>query len=152
MKKINVRFSRENDKSDIDVIFCASEEDRQVSSLMDRVRDPLAGHITVHDHNGSSVTLNDMTVISISTENKKLKVITEDGEYELRKTLRDVEKNLDPARFLKISRYEIINLGKVRKFDFSVSGSFRIIMQNGLETWASRRLIPDIRKRLEGKE
>lgn len=63
-----------------------------------------------------------------------------------------MEKQLHPVAFLKISRYEIINLGKVSKFDFSVTGTFRIVMKNGMVTWASRRLIPEIKKRLQGKE
>ena len=55
-------------------------------------------------------------------------------------------------RFLRVSRFEIIDLKKVRKYDFTLSGTLRIEFENGMETWASRRYIPLIRKRLSGEE
>ena len=41
MKRVNVRFEAEQGRSDIDILFAASEMDDQVTSLMDRVKDPL---------------------------------------------------------------------------------------------------------------
>jgi DNA-binding LytR/AlgR family response regulator len=66
--------------------------------------------------------------------------------------MQDAETMLNPSWFLRISRYEIVNLRKVKYFDFSVSGSLYINLENGRETWASRRFIPAIKKRLQGKE
>ena len=152
MKKVNVEFRPDPKRPDIGVVFSASEQDEEVDSLMRRVKDPLDATLTVYDKKNVATVLPEDEVISISADNKKLKVIAGDGEYELRKPLREIEKDLNPVRFLKISRYEIINLGKVSKFDFTMAGSFRVIMQNGLETWASRRLIPEIKKRLQGRE
>ena len=66
--------------------------------------------------------------------------------------LREVEKLLDPYIFLRISRFEIINLSKVARFDFSIAGTLQIEMKNGMKTWASRRCIAEIKNRLVGKE
>jgi hypothetical protein len=152
MKKIRVTFRSDPDRKDIDIVFTASEMDENVISLMKRVSDPLADTLTVYDSFGCAVALPQDHIISISSDKKKLKVVAEEGTYELRQPLRDIENRLHPVAFLKISRYEIIHLVKVRKFDFSITGSLRIEMKNGMETWASRRFISEIRKRLLGKE
>ena len=151
MKKIHVTFQTDQSLEDIRVVFSASEKDEEVISLMKRVSDPLADSLIVYDSEDSRFALMQDDIISISSDNKRLKVVSEDGVYELRQPLRDVEKLLHPVAFLKISRYEIIHLGKVRKFDFSISGALRIEMKNGMETWASRRYISVIKKRLQGK-
>ena len=54
--------------------------------------------------------------------------------------------------FLRISRFELVNLRKVRKYDFTIIGTLRIEFKNGMGTWASRRYIPLIKERLSGEE
>ena len=66
----------------------------------------------------------------------------------MRQSLHDFEKKLDADNYVGISRYEIINLDKVRKFDFTLGGTLRLELAGGMETWASRRNIPLIRKKL----
>ena len=54
--------------------------------------------------------------------------------------------------FLRVSRFEIVNLKMVRKYDFTLAGTLRIEFENGMETWASRRYIPIIKERLTREE
>ena len=151
MKKVNLGFDLDKDKPDIDVTFSASEKDAQVMALMSKIREPLMEKVTVLDDAGSSLQIKQSDIISISTDNKRLIVVTEDGTYEIRMTLRDMEKELHPSVFLRISRYEIINLEKVKKFSFPITGSLKIEMKNGMTTWASRRFISEIKDRLTEK-
>lgn len=118
---------------------------------MERVADPLAGILTVRDAQDATVSLPEERVITMSADNKRLRIAADDGTYWLRTSLQDAERFLNPSWFLRISRYEIVNLRKVRQFDFSVSGTLRIEMEDGTETWASRRFIPTIKQRLQRK-
>ena len=152
MKRVNTRFEIEEGRRNIDVLFRASEEDEQVEALMARVADPLSSLLTVRDETDAIVTLPEERVIMISVDNKRLRIVADDGVYWLRMPMQDAETMLNPSWFLRISRYEIVNLRKVRYFDFSVSGSLYIHLEDGRETWASRRFIPAIKKRLQGKE
>lgn len=152
MKKyVNVRFIQE-DRPDIGVTFSASEEDDEVKSLMESVADPLAGTLIVTCSDGSRVTLPESRIITISTGDRHLLIVSEIGQYEIKNTLQEMEEALNPRGFLRISRYEIINLNKVRRFDFSISGTLCIEMETGKEVWASRRFIPVIKNRLKGKK
>jgi DNA-binding LytR/AlgR family response regulator len=148
MKRVHVRFEARRELDDIDVVFRASTKDAQVSSLMSRVGDPLSGMWTAHDVTGTQVTFPEEHIISVSADSKRLKVIAEEGTFWSKMALRDAEGILNPSAFLRISRYEIVNLNKVRRFEFSRAGVLRVEMEDGYETWASRRFIPAIRERL----
>lgn len=152
MKRVNTRFEAEEGRRNIDVLFRASEKDEQVEVLMTRVADPLSGLLTVRDESDAVVTLPEERIVTISVDNKKLRIVADDGIYWLKMPMHDAETMLNPSWFLRISRYEIVNLRKVRQFDFSISGTLRIDLEDGTETWASRRFIPAIKKRLQGKE
>lgn len=152
MKRVMVKLRIEEGHQGIDVLLTTAERDEQVEALMARIVDPLAGTITVLDDKGNSILLTEDRIISISADNKRLKVVSEDGSYRMRSSLLEIEGRLNPSSFLRISRYEIINLHKVRRFDFSIAGTLRIEMRDGSETWASRRYIQTIRSRLQGKE
>ena len=151
MKKVNIGFDLDKENPDIDVTFSASEKDAQVMALMSKIREPLLEKVTVLDDAGSSLQIKQSDIISISTDNKRLIVVTEEGTYETRMTLRDMEKELHPSVFLRISRYEIINLEKVKRFSFPIMGSLKIEMKNGMTTWASRRFISEIKDRFMEK-
>lgn len=152
MKKINIEFKEDSRQQAIKVIITAERLDDQVKELMKRVSDPFDNVFSVYDEKGAVAVLPFDKIISISSDRRKLKVVADNGIFELRSSLQDVEKQLRSSSFIKISRYEIINLHKVAKFDFSISGSLRIEMNNGMQTWASRRNIGEIKKRLMRKD
>lgn len=148
MKRVNVRFEEEANRSDIDVLFTASQMDDQVTALMSRVEDPLVVTWSVRNERGELVTLPEERIVAISVDNRKLRIAADDGVYWLKMTLQDAEKALNPSMFLRVSRYEIVNLRKVRQFEFTLTGTLRVEMENGSDIWASRRFIPIIKKRL----
>ena len=149
MKRINVRFEKDKGRRDIDVLFTASEVDGQVAALMNKVADPISAMWEVDDGQGATVTLPEEKIILISVDNKKLRVTAEDGVYWMKMTLSDIEAALNPSMFLRVSRYDIVNLQKVERFDFSVAGTLRIVLEDGQEAWASRRFIPAVKERLK---
>ena len=152
MKRVNVRFEKEQGRRDIDVLFTASEVDNQVAVLMNRVADPLSVTWEVRDDEGAAVTLQEDDIVTISVDSKRLRIVADDGVYWLKMSLQDAERALNPSMFLRVSRYEIVNLRKVRRFDFTITGTLRVELEDGTDTWASRRFIPAIKERLQKTE
>ncbi len=151
MKKIKVRFERDEALDFIDVIVRAPEKDIEVSALIDRINAGGGDAISVSGGNVTDVVpAGDIVLLTV--EGKNVNVITENDRFTARQPLSSIEASLDPKRFVRISRYEIINLAKVVRYDFTLGGTLRIELVGGMETWASRRCIPEIRRHLTGKE
>ena len=152
MDKLSVRFERDPSLDHIDVVVRAPEQDAAVTELMDKLSGNPPDTLTVFDCYGNIRSLRAEDIILASVDGKLVNVVTADGSWYTRRTLQSLEEELDPRRFVRISRYELVNIGKVVRFDFTIGGTLRLELMGGMETWASRRCIPAIRRRLTGKE
>jgi DNA-binding LytR/AlgR family response regulator len=97
----------------------------------------------------SLVMLSQRQIIRLYSNNRKVMVQTGQRIYEVKMNLRELEEILDPDRFVRSSQSEIINLRKVKNFDFSVVGTIGVLLENGERTWVARRRVRDVKKALE---
>ena len=95
------------------------------------------------------VPLSQREIIRVYMENRKLILRTDQGCFTARGTLVDLEAKLNPNRFLRISRSEIINLNKVSSFDFSLLGTIQVTFDDGSVSWVARRYVRAIQKTLD---
>ena len=151
LKKIHVRFEQDASLDHIDVVIRAPDQDDSVTDLINRISARPPDMLTAYDENGNVRKLDQKKIVLASVNGKVVDLITDDGIWHIRQTLQNLEDNLDKQRFVRISRYEIVNVEKILKYDFTVAGTLRIELTGGMETWASRRCIPAIRRRLTGK-
>lgn len=87
-------------------------------------------------------------ILRIYAADGKVFAVTEKGEFTLRLRLYELEERLDKKRFVRISNSEIVNLGKVKGFDLSFSGTIRVSLTNGTSTYVSRRYVSKIKTTL----
>ena len=151
MKKINILFETDEDSDQINITIRASKMDSQVSQIIESLKNTTPEKFTVLDADKCPCVINVSDIFFISAEGKFMRIITEAGIFTAKQTLQTFEQLLGKY-FLRISRFEIINLRKVHKYDFTIVGTLRIEFENGMETWASRRYIPLIKERLLGEE
>ena len=152
MKKINLRFEQDKTLKEIDVVIRASEKDSDVQMLIDQLSQNMPHKLTVLDKNNCSCVIDENDIVTITSDGKQVRVMTTRGRCTARQTLQNVEKLISDRIFMRVSRFELVNLAMIRKYDFTIGGTLRIEFENGMETWASRRYIPLIKQRLSGEE
>ena len=151
MKKINVRFETDKTTDDVEIVIRASEKDDQIVSLIEKLSIKEASKLTVLDRDNCSCVIEEEDIVFVSADGKNVRITATSGIYRAKQSLQSIEEFLS-RKFLRVSRFELINLSMVRKYDFTIGGTLRIEFNNGMETWASRRYIPMIRERLSGEE
>ena len=150
MRPIKIIFEEDPSSDQIEVTVRAPERDGEVEALLGRIPDQPSDTILAADRDGAMQKIDLRDVVSVSASGKQSQIVTENDIFFVRQALQSVEDALD-GRFVRISRYEIVNIDKVIKFDFTLTGTLRLELSNGMETWASRRCIPLIRRRLKGE-
>ena len=95
-------------------------------------------------------------ILSAYSEGQRVMVLTSDGRYSVQKKLYELEAELGDANFIRISKSEIVNIHKIKSLDLSITGTIRLVMKTGYETYVSRRNVSKIkekltRERLEGR-
>ena len=151
MKKIKVRFERDKTLSNIEIVIRASEQDEQIKAIIENLSDSDSEKLTVLDRDNCPCVIKESDIVFVSADGKNVRVTANSGVYRAKLSLQSMEEVLS-RKFLRVSRFELINLEMVQKYDFTIGGTLRIEFENGMETWASRRYIPLIRERLSGEE
>ncbi len=116
-------------------------------SAIDRCSDRGSDRIAVYD-GYTAVFLAPDDIVRIYIKKRKITVCTTSGSYEARGTLQELEDHLDMSVFFRSSRSEIISLNKIVRYDTGVSGTARILFEDGSESQVARRRVREIQTRI----
>ncbi len=149
-KKPTVRVEIDPAYTEPKIIIQADEKTELIGQIEQAVERCIKGATTrVKGKRGDSVVLLDQQdIIRVYTENRRLIICTDEGNCEARNTLRELEEILDPGLFVRISRFELVNLNRVADFDFSAAGTIEVRFDNGSSTWVARRYVREIQQTL----
>lgn len=86
------------------------------------------------------------SIVRIYAEEGKVLARTENGLYQIRLRLYELEERLDSSIFVRISNSEIVNLKKVKSLDLSFVGTICMELSNGEVSYVSRRYVSKIKK------
>ncbi len=151
MKKLNVRFETDKTLKDIEIVIRADRRDEQTDALIESLTRSEPVRLTVLDSDNCPSVIDENSIVFVSADGKNVQIVAQSGKYRAKQSLQSIEELLSRS-FLRVSRFEIVNLKMVRKYDFTLAGTLRIEFENGMETWASRRYIPIIKERLTREE
>ena len=104
-----------------------------------------AGNVITGYDNGSIIVINKKDLYMIRADEGRTKLYTSDASYETAKPLRDFETL---SGFMRISKFCIINLEKIKRFDPMFSGTMQVTLKNGSKDYISRKYLPDVKKYL----
>lgn len=122
-----------------EIHVCNKELNQQVKQLLSDISAFVNEGITGTDVRGEKVVLPVREIMRFYTENQKVMVQAGKGVYSTQEKLYELEEKLDESQFFRISKSEIVNLKKIRRLDMSVTGTIKVILADGTETYTSRR-------------
>ena len=130
----------------LEIQVCSNEMTSQIKALVEDISAFVNEGISGTDFRGEKVMLPLKDVLRFYTENQK--VIAQDaaGIYSIQEKLYELEERLDAGQFFRISKSEIVNLKKIRRLDMSITGTIKVILTDGTETYTSRRNVTKLKQ------
>ncbi len=135
------------------VKILSKEKNKQVENIIqaiDRVSDMDFPYVVGYTGD-EAIIISQRDIIRVYTYGRKIILKAEDGEYSLKNSLTVTEELLNPERFIRISQSEIINLYKVKRFNFDRVGTINIEFENGDTTWVSRSRVKAIKNLIKNE-
>lgn len=128
------------------VLVLAREQSPEVEALLRRLSAPAT--LAAYDARGE-VLLELNEVIRLYGQRGRVWVDSDRGTFALRDRLYELEERLSGEGFVRISNSEIVHRGCILRLDFSLTGTIRLSLRGGIETYVSRRYVSRIRRMFE---
>ncbi|MBQ1317607.1 MAG: LytTR family transcriptional regulator [Lachnospiraceae bacterium] len=132
----------------VELHVCSGAMTDEVRTVERELHEMYDRRIPGTDARGNRCLLTPGGIISVYAEGQKVMALCEEGTYTVPAKLYEFEQAFGEHLFVRISKSELVNIRKIRKLDMSISGTIRIRMKNGYETYVSRRNVAKIRERL----
>ena len=127
-----------------EVIVRCGRMDERVSRLVELLR--LSGARLTGERDGQTCILEEDDVLYIDTVDRGTFLYTADGVYESRLRLYELEEQLAPRDFVRVSKSAIVNFDKVKSLRPDLGGRLRLTLSNGEVVVANRQYVPAIKK------
>ena len=142
--KVTVEERPEQEQMEV-IIRCRSLDERALR-LIELLR--LSDARLTGEKDGQTCILDEEEVLYVDTVDRGTFLYTQDGVYETRLRLYELEQQLGCRDFIRISRSAIVNFGQVRALRPDFGGRMRLTLSNGEVVVANRQYVPAIRKKL----
>ncbi len=125
---------------------CRDEETARIVQDLHALYDPA---ISGTDEQGNRCLLSTGNILTFYAEQQRVYAVDHSGRYVVAKTLQEIEREFAGQGFIRISRSEIVSIKKIKGLDLGMTGTIRVILQNGYETYTSRRNVSRLKEALE---
>lgn len=142
---MKVEWSIDPEQQEPKVIIVASEITDELRALAVQLEHPHPDIVHAYPER-ELVVLRTQDILRIYAEQQKVYAQTKAGIFPLHARLYELEAELDPQQFVRISNSEIVNSRKIRRLDAKLSGTIRICLEGGIDTFSSRRYVPKIKR------
>jgi len=129
-----------------EVIVRCRRLDGQTSRLVELLR--LSDARLTGEKDGETCILDGADVLYIDTVDRGTFLYTVDGVYQTRLRLYELEEQLSPQDFIRVSKSAIVNFDRVKSLRPDFGGRMRLTMSNGEVVVANRQYVPAIKAKL----
>ena len=125
---------------------CNDEMTEEVNSVIDQLHSFFDISLTATDEVGNRCILRPSEILSFYSEGQKVIAMDDKKRYTVSRKLYELEQDYEKLGFVRISKSEIVNYRRIRSLDLSLTGTIRVIMRNGYETFSSRRNVAKLKE------
>lgn len=145
---MQIKTQIEDRYKEIELHVCKNAADQEVMQLLKELHTLFDDSLIGTDEKGNRCRLRPKELLTIYAEGQRVFGLTLNGKYVIGKTLHELEEALQNAGFIRISKSELINYRSIKSLDLSITGTIRVVMLNGYETYCSRRNVAKIKELL----
>ncbi len=146
VKPMKVTVEERPGLSEPEVVIRCSKLDLQVSRILELLR--LSDARLTGEKDGQTCILEEDHVLYIDTVDRDTFLYTANGVYESHLRLYELEKQLAPRDFLRVSKSAIVNFNQVKSLRPDFGGRLLLTMSNGEVVMANRQYVPAIKAKL----
>ena len=146
VKPMKVTVEEQPELEQTEVVVRCKRLDSQVSRLMELLR--LSDARLTGEKDGETCILDGPDVLYIDTVDRGTFLYTEDGVYQTRLRLYELEEQLTGWDFIRVSKSAIVNFDRVKSLRPDFGGRMRLTMSNGEVVVANRQYVPAIKTKL----
>lgn len=121
-----------------------TEEIKEIEEILNKYQTSSKNILTVFKDDQVFV-IDAKDIIRIYSENKNVFIETKKDSYKSRLRLYEIEERLEKNNFIRISRFEIINIKYIEKLDLSFTGTVAVSLKNGKVSYVSRRNLKEFK-------
>lgn len=145
--KLSFRIDPSAEEARVELV--AAERTPETEALLRRLESMLMQEkIAAYDERGK-VLLEREEIIRVYSQKRRVLVDSERGCFALRMRLYEAEERLGEG-FVRISNGEIVNRSRILSLDFSLTGTIRLTLRGGGESYVSRRYMGRIKTSFGG--
>ena len=145
---MNIKAIINEKYTETELHVCSNKMTSEVTDMIASIDRLVNNGFPVKAANGDTVPVYPGDIFAVYAENQKVFIRTKDGSFESSQKLYELEAQLDEKLFIRISRAEIVNIKKIKRLDLGVSGTIKVIMADGSESYTSRRNVTKLKKAL----
>lgn len=132
-------------KRDEEVIVYAHRRSRLTESIQSLAADDAAELIGYNDREARRLSPDEIYCFTV--EDERVYAVCETERLRIKSRLYQLEETLSDA-FVRINQSCIVSIGKISRFDASLSGTLRVTLKNGFTDFVSRRQLKQVKERL----
>ncbi len=144
---MKIKFDIQEKYTEPEIHLCSREKNREILELYETLENLLDVKIKGYRQQEVKV-LAVSEIVRIYSSNKKVYVRNKEECYEVRERLYTLEEQLAEKGFVRISNSEIVNVQQITKLDMGYSGTIKMYLKNGDETYVSRRYVRKMKEML----
>lgn len=144
---MQIEFRHDPNQTEPKLTITAADLTDEIADLLRRLEHGQPGAVTAFQDERVFL-LRPEDVLRFFAEDKGVRVQSGKGVFAVRERLYELEEQLDPRTFVRISNSEIVNLRKVTDLDLKLSGTIKMTLEGGTACWVSRRYVKKIKQAL----